>query len=898
MGVASLIGGICFLLIVDVGAVALTGLGMMVAVLIVSSKLAAQSKGYSKAMLGAADATVGALREMVDGAKVVKLQSWEPSYRDLIQRRREAELEHLRKIRLVTVVTMGMGRASPILANLVTFVVLFLTTGNFSAAVVLPTMQVFQSLRVPFIVLPMGLPMLVQIGVAAKRIATHLILPDQPPIALLDPSAPEDALLAVESASLGWAKALADEVAAAPPPKEKSGKEEDKKKKKAVVVGKGTLAKSTAVKVEMISTTTTDDASVPAEPSAAAPASAAPASAAPSSAAPSPPASPPPTADAPAATDTAAAEEFTVPLRDVTLSVRRGELVAVAGSVGSGKSTLLAACWGEALVLKGSLRSRVVGGKDVGVMLQRPFIIGGTVLENILMGREHDAARMAAVIREAALEEDLAQLPDGERTHVGERGVTLSGGQQQRVAVARALYGQPLLLLADDPLSAVDARTQSALLATFSAFARGGQGRSILCALNQPHHLAAFDRVVQIDGTGALQEGAPPKRSAIKGDDTIDSLPGVVVSPTIAADAASKPPDEAAKKKPQGSAVSSVATSSTAQKPALGMKESKEDGGFDGSLVTTYLRSMGGHVVATYYVVLACSYAAYITGDMFLTRWIGASRPPEALLANATLAEVQAADAQAAIQYDASLVYLAVYAGCSIVHVLLLVGSSAIWAYGGVRASRSLHSGTIGRLALAPLWWYDATPGGRIMSRFTSDIGVVDMQACTRWGLTHRLDEAHTRLQAPQALLLAPCSLLLCSLLLCSLLLCSLLLAPCSLLLACHGPLLRLVHRSSPLACSALDGGRQLWPDLRHVPLALRGDDGDDARDDTRRAGRDGRLWHCHRRRRPQQPRGAPYLQQHRLADCVLNAGDAKRWPAHPRHGPAAVLYVAPRRVR
>ena len=90
-----------------------------VTVLLFSSKLAAQSKGYSKAMLGAADSTVSALREMVDGSKVVKLQSWEQPYRELIQRWREAELVHLRKIRLVTVVTMGMGRASPILANCV-----------------------------------------------------------------------------------------------------------------------------------------------------------------------------------------------------------------------------------------------------------------------------------------------------------------------------------------------------------------------------------------------------------------------------------------------------------------------------------------------------------------------------------------------------------------------------------------------------------------------------------------------------------------------------------------------------------------------------------------------------------------------------------------------------------
>ena len=147
------------------------------------------------------------------------------------------------------------------------------------------------------------------------------------------------------------------------------------------------------------------------------------------------------------------ATEYTVPLRGTSLVVHSGELVALSGSVGCGKSTLLAACWGEALVVDGSVH----GPSELGLMPQRPFIIGGSVLDNILMGRPLEHDWFARVIRQCALEEDMKQLPHAESTIVGERGVTLSGGQQQRVAVARALYGKPKLLLADDPLSAVDA---------------------------------------------------------------------------------------------------------------------------------------------------------------------------------------------------------------------------------------------------------------------------------------------------------------------------------------------------------------------------------------------------------------------------------------------------------
>ena len=140
----------------------------------------------------------------------------------------------------------------------------------------------------------------------------------------------------------------------------------------------------------------------------------------------------------------------------------------------------------------------------MAIVPQRPFTIAGTVRDNILLGRPYDAARFERALSDSALLEDLATLPNRELAEVGERGVTLSGGQQQRVALARAFYGEPRLLLLDDPLSAVDTRTASQLLSALSRFAHRapgeGAGGSAIVALNQSHHLHAFDRLILLEG--------------------------------------------------------------------------------------------------------------------------------------------------------------------------------------------------------------------------------------------------------------------------------------------------------------------------------------------------------------------------------------------------------------
>jgi ATP-binding cassette, subfamily C (CFTR/MRP), member 1 len=142
----------------------------------------------------------------------------------------------------------------------------------------------------------------------------------------------------------------------------------------------------------------------------------------------------------------------TTTLRNINLQVKKGNLTAVVGSVGCGKTSLISALLGEMEKLKGKTN---VDGR-VAYVPQQAWIQNATLKDNILFGKALDKQLYDQVIEACALTQDLAMLPGGDQTEIGEKGINLSGGQKQRVALARAVYSGADIYLLDDPLSAVD----------------------------------------------------------------------------------------------------------------------------------------------------------------------------------------------------------------------------------------------------------------------------------------------------------------------------------------------------------------------------------------------------------------------------------------------------------
>ena len=181
-------------------------------------------------------------------------------------------------------------------------------------------------------------------------------------------------------------------------------------------------------------------------------------------------------------------------LQNISLKVKDKSLTAVVGRVGQGKSSLLSAIIGEMYKLEGSIRVR---GR-IAYVPQQAWILNATLKDNILFGNAYDPERYRQVLRVCGLEPDLAILPAGDLTEIGERGINLSGGQKQRVSLARAAYNDADVYLLDDPLSAVDAHVDKHLWDNLIGPGGMLKDKTRILVTHGIHHLEHVDHIVVI----------------------------------------------------------------------------------------------------------------------------------------------------------------------------------------------------------------------------------------------------------------------------------------------------------------------------------------------------------------------------------------------------------------
>ncbi|KAJ3075759.1 hypothetical protein HDU98_006997 [Podochytrium sp. JEL0797] len=385
-------------------------------------------------------------------------------------------------------------------------------------------------------------------------------------------------------------------------------------------------------------------------------------------------------------------------LKNITLQIPRGSLTAVVGAVGSGKSSLLQALIGEMKTTRG----KVTFSGSLGYAAQTAWIQNADMRENILFGKPFDKTRYHNALLDAALLPDLKVLPDGDRTSIGERGINLSGGQKQRVNLARLIYNDSEIVLIDDPLSAVDAHVGKHL---FERCIRGALGtRTRVLVTHQLHFLPQCDSIIFMKNGEIAEQGTFAQLVASGGE-----FSKMVASYGSDGSHDAEETEDGAKEASitrdrELAELEQVLASKQSGKDIMTV-EDQETGKVAARVWLNYVKASGGmygFIIPVSFILLFFQ-AARTGNDLWLAWWTG--------------------DKFKGLDTNQ---YIYGYVAFAVLMTIGTLGYALFFAYSGTRASRVLHEKALARILRAPTSFYDTTPLGRIINRFSRDVDAID----------------------------------------------------------------------------------------------------------------------------------------------------------------------------
>ncbi|CAL9770494.1 unnamed protein product [Musa acuminata subsp. burmannicoides] len=383
-------------------------------------------------------------------------------------------------------------------------------------------------------------------------------------------------------------------------------------------------------------------------------------------------------------------------LRGINLVVKAKEKVAICGEVGSGKSTLLAAILREIPKTEGMIQ---VSGK-IAYVSQTAWIQTGSIQDNILFGSAMDQQKYQKTLEKCSLVKDIEMLPFGDLTEIGERGVNLSGGQKQRIQLARALYQDADIYLLDDPFSAVDAHTATSL---FNEYVMGALAeKTVLLVTHQVDFLPVFDSILLMSD-GEVRSAAPYNEllaSSKAFEDLVSAHKDTVGPGRIEGVGPQRQSKTSAREINSSKKQEMVKPSGLDQ---LIKKEEKESGDTGLKPYKQYLGQNKGYLYAS---ISALSHLIFVAGQISQNSWMAA--------------KVQ--DPQVSM-----FLLIVVYLSIGFSTVLFLLSRSIFVVVLGIQSSKSLFFELMNSLFRAPMSFFDSTPIGRILSRVSSDLSLVDL---------------------------------------------------------------------------------------------------------------------------------------------------------------------------
>lgn len=375
-------------------------------------------------------------------------------------------------------------------------------------------------------------------------------------------------------------------------------------------------------------------------------------------------------------------------VRDITMDVHRGELVAIVGPVASGKSSLLQGLIGEMPTTRGE----VCWGGTVTYCPQAPWIQRATIRDTVIFGKTFNAERYSRVLSAVCLLQDLQELPEGDLSQIGESGHNISGGQRQRIGLARALYADRDILILDDPVSGVDPRVANEIFSKAILNSVKYHKKTIVFVTYTREHLAHCDRVLSLCN-GKLSEQNTLDFACLP----VDRLSEQTRPPTHAPRHSASALDAANKPKRRGASLSNgcpTERNARASKP--------------GEVYQGYLKAAQGALCIP--ILLAATIFMQISqvlGSRSLIWW-------QSNALNRSFGFYQGLYASFGILQAISTFFL----GATVDSVSCLV-------------SRNIYNQALRNVLHAPLSFLETTPRGQILSLFGKDIDSIDNQLPT-----------------------------------------------------------------------------------------------------------------------------------------------------------------------
>ncbi|KAG1691083.1 Multidrug resistance-associated protein 1 [Nymphon striatum] len=422
-------------------------------------------------------------------------------------------------------------------------------------------------------------------------------------------------------------------------------------------------------------------------------------------------------------------------LKDISLEIKPNSLVAIVGSVGAGKSSLISSILGELNKINGSVNVK----GDVAYVPQTAWIRNASIKGNVIMQKEKNERKYQKIIDACGLRSDLKILPNGDKTEIGEKGINLSGGQKQRISLARAVYSEADIVLLDDPLSAVDSHVgkhifdnvigpDGMLNKTTRVMVTHGLSylpqcdNIIVMKDGRISEVGSYNDLVSRNGAFAEfliqymnETGENTDISKVDVDKIIlneDNLEDIKRK-------LSQNEGDLTKSLSQierfTSTLSldrqcSVETTGKGRTGQLIDVEEVDTGGVSWSVYKAYAKTIGFTLSSVFVLAVLFAETSFAGSNLWLSEW---STDP--LPINGTI-DAQLRDLR-----------LGVYAALGFSEAMFVFIGGMGFAYGTVKAGEILHENMLQNIMRSPMSFFDTTPMGRIINRFSKDISVIDV---------------------------------------------------------------------------------------------------------------------------------------------------------------------------